>query len=226
MAGVPSHGLWCQSHTHPTRCRLCGAEVFFFECSCGSAVFFESLGDPWPVHDHRSLSFERKMQISIEQVGKEETERYIAQEMMAVTVDAAYGERVVRSYRRSVQRGRGRKEAAREILREDPYPGATTTEVGVVREVRERVDLVERFDLPRTDMTSALLGELGEGEYGQLTIHVNDLGEEDDFSYTFFIEVGMLGEVVEKGVLVRVGLRGVGVPERAPVWVCDWVEGV
>lgn len=44
------HGSWCQAKTHPTRCPSCKRQVFYFSCSCGSRVFFEKLGEPWPKH--------------------------------------------------------------------------------------------------------------------------------------------------------------------------------
>lgn len=48
--GGPQHGWWCNAHTYPTHCKYCGAPVFFFTCDCGSKVFFDALGPPWPEH--------------------------------------------------------------------------------------------------------------------------------------------------------------------------------
>ena len=45
------HGPSCNTITFPTRCRLCSTRVFYFSCDCGSKVFFEELGYPWPIHD-------------------------------------------------------------------------------------------------------------------------------------------------------------------------------
>ena len=39
-----------RSRTIPTRCRFCGAEVFYYEDQFGSKVFFDELGPPWPKH--------------------------------------------------------------------------------------------------------------------------------------------------------------------------------
>src|SRR5207245_2491852 len=44
------HGSWCGARTYPTRCRYCGQKVFYFECNCGSKVFFAELGGIWPEH--------------------------------------------------------------------------------------------------------------------------------------------------------------------------------
>src|SRR5690606_40878492 len=39
------------SKTHPTVCPGCGRDVFYYENSNGSQVFFDALGSPWPKHD-------------------------------------------------------------------------------------------------------------------------------------------------------------------------------
>jgi hypothetical protein len=47
---VPNHDPSCSTLTWATNCPDCHRAVFFFSCSCGSKVFFDSLGDPWPLH--------------------------------------------------------------------------------------------------------------------------------------------------------------------------------
>lgn len=40
--GVPTHGAWCvKVHAFPTFCRGCRRRVIYFECTCGSKVFFD-----------------------------------------------------------------------------------------------------------------------------------------------------------------------------------------
>ena len=48
-----THGPWCGAVTWKTKCPRpgCRADVYFFRCNCGSKVFFDSLGAPWPIHD-------------------------------------------------------------------------------------------------------------------------------------------------------------------------------
>lgn len=47
---VPTHRAGCQTVTWKTNCPDCHKPVYFFACTCGSKVFFDSLGDPWPLH--------------------------------------------------------------------------------------------------------------------------------------------------------------------------------
>ena len=48
------HGWWCNTKTYPTRCPTCNKPVFYFSCNCGCSVFFNKLGQPWPIHSCRS----------------------------------------------------------------------------------------------------------------------------------------------------------------------------
>ena len=46
-----THGSWCNTKTRPSRCKHCGTQVYYFSCDHESQVFFEKLGEPWPIHD-------------------------------------------------------------------------------------------------------------------------------------------------------------------------------
>ena len=45
-----THGSWCNTKTYPRSCQWCNAKVFYFSCDHGCRVFFDKLGDPWPIH--------------------------------------------------------------------------------------------------------------------------------------------------------------------------------
>ena len=48
------HGWWCNTKTYPTHCPSCNHPVFYFSCDCGCRVFFNKLGQPWPIHSCHS----------------------------------------------------------------------------------------------------------------------------------------------------------------------------
>ncbi len=49
------HSKWtCGAKTIPMRCKDCGLPVYFFSCSCGCRVLFDSLGPVWELHDCES----------------------------------------------------------------------------------------------------------------------------------------------------------------------------
>ena len=186
-SGVPSHGPWCATRTFGTKCPDCDAAVFYFTCNHGSRVFFDALGWPWPEHRHRWQSFEQQRDSALRAIGKRATERYLAQQMMIGTVDNRYGRRIARAYRETAERSGTPHRAPRETLREDPYAGVKTVEVGVVRALILEVDVYAKLGTPATNIAAAALGELGAGAYAQVTVHTGALGERDDYSYTFFV---------------------------------------
>ena len=47
---VPGHQPGCETRTFKMRCPDCGKQVWYFDCTCGSKVFFDALGEPWPRH--------------------------------------------------------------------------------------------------------------------------------------------------------------------------------
>lgn len=53
---VPTHDPSCRTKVWDTSCPRCGEHVFFFLCSCGSKVFFDALGHPWPQHNDTCLA--------------------------------------------------------------------------------------------------------------------------------------------------------------------------
>lgn len=55
--GVPSHEPGCTTQLWRTSCPDCRDGVYFFSCSCGSRVFLDSAGPPWPLHADRCLPY-------------------------------------------------------------------------------------------------------------------------------------------------------------------------
>ena len=53
MSGA-RHGWWCNTKTYRTNCPTCNRSVFYFSCDCGCRVFFNKLGQPWPIHSCHS----------------------------------------------------------------------------------------------------------------------------------------------------------------------------
>lgn len=97
--------------------------------------------------------------------------------------------------------------------------------MGVVRDLFLDVDVYHRLDLTETSISAAAIGELGKGRFAQMTVHNTAIGEPDIESYTFFIRVRRIaGLNIRRGHLVYCSLRGLGVVERDPVWLCDEIE--
>lgn len=217
IIGDGTHGYWCNSKTYPTRCKFCGEKVFYFTCDHGSKVFFDSLGVPWPLHD----CFERK----IAEHGADVIARGLATMMMTPGIDI--GPRIDTKYAEKVINA---NDAPREpeIVRCDPRPGDIVEEDGIVREIIQRVNLFKRFKTREDSLIGrALLGELANRDWAQLTIHTGSLGGDDNFSYTFLVDRKLFGQKGPiKGDFVSCRLRAYAVPRFDPLWVCDDLRGM
>ena len=47
---IPTHGPFCQTWVYSTQCWDCQQDIHVLQCTCGSAVLFDELGEPWPKH--------------------------------------------------------------------------------------------------------------------------------------------------------------------------------
>jgi hypothetical protein len=195
------HGAWCGSRTYPTRCRKCGAQVFYFSCNCGCKVFFDSLGWPWPVHDCDS------------------PDHILAQ--VDIKIEREYRERVAKRQRR-------RREWAAPIRVCEPLDGKKVIETGVVREIGP-VNVYKKFGLAAdAPLAPKLLGELASDNFMQATIHLGGLGSDHLDSYTFLVrkkDWDRIGAI--QGDLLSFVLVGKSFPGRESYWLCielSWME--
>ena len=212
-----THGWWCNAVTFPTKCRNCGEGVFYFHCNCGSAVFFDALGEPWPIHDCET-SWTRNLTRWTDGSGTinvELTPGVTVRRPPSGTIDAAV-----------VTRARQGQQRQDPITAIKPDVNASATIVGVLRERTMKVDVAAALKLPgATTMASAFLGPLGKGCWGKITVHAPSPKEGVLRSYTAWVPADVLSEVGSaKGVTIAVGLRSQSVAGVGCLWVCSSYE--
>ena len=219
---VPMHGVNCTTCTFPTKCKNCGDNVFFFSCSCGSRVFFDELGQPWPEHD---CGFSR----SDDRWARGRPRTNLAGGGVQVDISAGVtatrpaedGRRTWNVHPSVVKKARRNARARKCNPIESVPPGADwTAEItGVVRGLDRCIDVYQRLKLPRTAINEAFLGTLGVGDWGRVVIHVLD---SVTYSYTAWVPMSLLPrEGVEHGVTVSAKLVRQDVAGKAREWVCQ-----
>ena len=165
----PTHGSWCNAVTWRTKCPSCREPVFFFQCDCGSKVFFDELGIPWPIHDCDTFWAKNLIRTRDSSGG--------------ITVEIAKGITVRRppdpekfSVDSSiVSKARQRKKQPNQdpitAVKPEGSSGKITV-VGILRERQVEVDVVKSLKLPvASPMVSAFLGPLAKGNWGKVTLH-------------------------------------------------------
>lgn len=208
----PAHGAWCGARTWPTSCPSCSADVFFFMCNCGSKVFFDSLGDPWPRHDCHT-SWTRSLPRTTSSKG--------------VTVHLSPGVSVTRpnaSFRvASFEDHRERRPSRRReaITAIKPLRGASKEVIGVLRELTRSMSIISTLRLDETSMTYAMLGSMGAQPLGRITAHVpSDPGYFE--SYTAWIPTELVEDPrIKRGTTVSLLIKAVDLPKTNRAWFCD-----
>lgn len=212
-----THGWWCNAVTFPTKCRDCNEAVFYFHCDCGSAVFFDALGEPWPIHDCET-PWTRKLTRWTDESGAINVELapgITARRPPQGTIDAAVAT--------DAQSRKQRSDPIKAIM---PDANASATITGVLREKAVQVDVAATLRLPgATAMTAAFLGPLGKGRWGKITVHAPSPKEEVLHSYTAWVPTDALLRVGGTiGAAVTLGLYSLAVSGTGRFWVCSAFE--
>ncbi len=218
---VPQHGDFCTTRTFPAKCRFCGDEVFFFSCSCGSRVFFDELGPPWPEHrcdfsrSDRHWANSRSRTKYADGSVRVEISDGITAVRPAACDDRSWSiaQHVVATAKRDA-----RSRESNPIQSVPPGSEWTKQIIGVVRELNPQVNVYQHLKIPKTAISEALLGDMGSGEWGRCTIHVL---ESVVYSYTIWVPASVLTEAgIERGVTVSAELERFDVPQKAREWLC------
>lgn len=216
--GVATHGIWCNARTYPTRCQYCREPVFYFSCSCGCRVFFDDLGGSWPVH--------HCIEYGMAVYGKPAVEDILAYAMQRPGDNPSLP-RISREYAEQLRQQSLRdKRQPRQIVRMDPPPNTTFSDVGRVVEVIPSVDIFKRTHTERDNPVSvALLGPLGKQPLSQVTLLVDDPGQEDFESYTCFVSRSLLDRSgIIREDIVHFTLGALDLPLLGRVWHCQRID--
>ena len=210
------HGSWCNSVTWRTKCRSCKEQVFFFQCDCGSGVFFDKLGPPWPIHDC-DTAWARNLKrwkddsggLNVE-IGPGMTVRWPPEG----PIDQGVVTRAVRRDRRPDPIEAIQPEGSEEV-----------TVVGILRELQVEVGVAAFLKLPETSMASGFLGKLAQGRWGKVTIHSQSPRVDMLNSYTAWVPSPALSDAGNsKGVTVEARISSQFIPGVGNVWICSLFE--
>ena len=214
------HGFYCKTHTFPTKCRFCGSDVFFFSCDCGSKVFFDELGSPWPVHNciatGNTTDTRPSSQPSIDRVNIYRGSSN-SSNLLPGLVHAPQS--ITPSVTRRLHDSRNQN---REIIRIEPLGSQPVEAIGVVQD-RLTPNLARRLGLEQGTVGYALLEKrTGNTDLEQITVLVDELASDpaaiDFSSYTFLCAHRKLTSRINKGAIISVSLEKVELLDITPFW--------
>ncbi len=220
MSGyVPTHGPDCETRTYKTRCSQCRKHVFFFACSCQSAVFFDSLGHPWPEHD---CTWGERRYLDLRDRGQSAQAA-----MFQVLTDASYHGRSIPDHvsesmerdtkvektRRSSLRS-PRRTLYREILPDEPrdFPGT-------VMSIDRNINMPRQFGLESKPMSLKFLGPLGRGRWHGIRIRHDKQAGQTIVPEVHAFRSAARATPIREGHKVLVSLKPYAPPGKNPVWI-------
>ena len=237
MPGVPTHGPDCETRTWPTGCPTCGQQVFYFSCTCGSGVFFDALGPPWPIHRDAGDAdtggdawpdWLNNVQLSVADDGS-----VVAQlPDLGVSIvrpgdAAAAGAAAPAARSRRRRNRRPRRPRTDPIVAVPPDLSATREFTGTLNEIIPIINLTALGYADDGPMAAALakamLGRRWADRFGRITVYTRQPGAEQQESYTALIPAGLISDrrSVKRGIAVAVKLTGIDVSDRRRDWYCD-----
>lgn len=222
-----AHGWWCNTRTFPTVCKYCSGDVFYFSCDCGSKLFFDSLGYPWPIHH----CAEYKPSPTLSRLGQEDLSGSVLSYLTdseAEQLSQFIDQNIERDYAegiRTAQEGEKRSpKKASWIIRQDPYHDCKTTERGIITELIQDANILKKANIREGSLGVSMLGKYATVKLAQITVHTSALAEDksENCSFTFFVEASVVRQLgLVKGCFVVAQLWGIVVSPKHPIWVCE-----
>ena len=200
---IAVHGIICNTKTFPTKCHTCGASVFFFSCDCGSRVFFDELGEPWPVHDCVGGRHRPRGTAGSDYEGPSSWGTMLDVSILRGTPPRTDLLPELRSGRQLIDpeivlRARESRSRQRDTMAIEAMGSIAVEVVGVVQH-RSDPDLAKRYQLGRDSIGfTHLANRIGDTDPVQITLRVDEIATDpaaiDYFSYTFLCPRNQVGK--------------------------------
>jgi hypothetical protein len=216
---VPTHREGCSTRMWQTTCPDCGEDVFFFCCSCGSRIYFDSPGKPWPQHGDRCISYMIRVLRDVDGVPEQHirslVEEYSATTGVPIPPDAE-----------SILSHLGLDDRRRAYIA-NIAAGKEDAEVeGKIVHMNKQVNFFKRFGFPENNIGSGMLGKLVQKSYVELTLQQDEDPKTRAVNrFIFFAEQDLFaGSGTRLGGRVFVALKPFVVPCQPPIWCAELIQ--
>lgn len=185
---IPTHSSFCISRAFTTFCPDCRDTVFFFSCNCGSKVYFNDLGEPWPIHRCRN----RLVREAIEMLRL--NDRLSHAEVYA-RVDVLAKERgfeIPQEVLEMLEVELGRRKKPFKIISVADLSGFADVS-GKVMQVNRQVSFRSRLNIDlENPMHAALAGDLLKHEYAEVIIRESPDKNNCSIEFTVYLKSSLL----------------------------------
>ena len=214
---VPTHGPFCHTTTYPTKCPLgCGKVVFFFSCSCQSAVFFDALGEPWPEH-HCPVQRYHELREGGQSARDAEFNVLIESRRAGRTVP----EHVSEVMRRDTKVEDARRASPKKTIYAEVSPDRDRDFAGTVMAVERTINMPKHFGYDPNRRARQFLGRLGKGRWHRIRCREHaEEGQEIVAEVLAFVPAREVSKVgLREGHKILISIEPYVPPAQEPVWV-------
>ena len=197
----------------PTSCPDCARRVYFFACSCGSKVFFERPGEPWPEHAERCIPYLVRRLRDVEGLSNTMILRMV--ENHADTHDLEIPPQIRHELKKLEQR-----DARRRTVLEVFPSGEQVGSEGAVISVDHQVNVLKRLGLPDNAVSRGLFGALLSEPLAELVVQ-GTRDEQTGFiaQFTFYMSLQQVRKAgLRTGLRVGCILQSLSLPNDKRVW--------
>ena len=163
---IPTHHSSCATKAFKYNCPACKEQVWFFSCTCGSKVFFDDLGAPWPQHycNAQKLIDTLNLVQGIDRMSEDEIYEVITKYEKTHRVEIS--EEMLQIVEDSI--GRRKFPFATVEVVADKAIGDVS---GRIMVFNRQVNIFKKLGYdPASPFTAGFLSSLAKGEYGEITI--------------------------------------------------------
>jgi hypothetical protein len=198
----------------PTRCPDCSAAVFYFDCSCGSKVFFDFPGDPWPVHSEKCFPYLVRKLRDVEGLPYSAIWDRIEERSESLSRP------IPKDLWKSLRALQNRELGGQTILEIHPFNGELVVEATIV-DANLKVNILRRYKLPDNQISRGLFAELLKEPLVELVVHGNrdrETGFVSKFSFLFPLR-RYQSTGLRTGIRVGCILSALNLPNGKSVWI-------
>lgn len=166
---IPTHNINCSTRAFQMGCPSCNAEVWFFNCSCGSKVFFDRLGYPWDQHECLEYRLEREINLikNLHHLSEEEIYQAI------IKHEKKSGEEINDRIWGIIEHTLGKRKSKLTIEKVEVTTPQTEVS-GIVMEINNPINIFKRLGYDGNhDISRKLLGKIGNIEWAIARIRSN-----------------------------------------------------
>jgi hypothetical protein len=225
--------------TIPTKCQYCGQNVFYYENSFGSKVFFDELGKPWPIHEcgHNS-KYQKEIDESIlddlnttfdefiQEKAELELDFDLANEFNFDAIEYSENNQIKQKTEHELKhlndktkfrKKQGYRRENKEIRKVFPQ-FKETYEVGFIRKIEKHVDILRKEGCESTEINfSTLPKKWVKNKLVKINVVTHDIFDQFYHSYTGYALQKDLDRMKE-GQLVSFKVKGCDIAFGNMVW--------